>query len=171
MDPDNGGVRSTHFTLRAHISEAGGLVDMLWECAKKCGFLSVSDLIHLQNEQCEVLEDDPLRGLKVRARGFDQIGEIAFSYQPKEFWGFSCDLQNGEVLYIGLSILPDEVEVSPGFVFQTGLSQTAQWMSFVDATDCPQVEALLGHAESLGLQVHVSDPSGSWARRGVETPC
>jgi len=166
--------KPVHFRLETLAKEAEEKIRELHTSLLGAERLRVYPLKYFEGESCAVHEGDLHKTMKIRARGFLLHENLAVSFMPERFWGFSAELLNGNMFYIGLSIFPRLIELSNSVVISTKLQGLAVWQSFnqtvnpagITAVDCVQSHimaiAILRTADKIGMRVHVNDPIGCW---------
>ncbi len=169
---------SVHFTLRSTPDESAPKMYELREAARNLGFVALGPLALLTGDDVAILPDDPMKTLKLHARGLLVHGEEIISYMPTGIVGFEAELPNGEKLAIGLCEYPDSVRSESGRLLSTGMAGKSGWMSYAKtlrSRECDGCQGciashqaviqLLELAEEMGILKHVRDPFGYWKNR------
>ncbi len=174
MKPDLSKMPPVHFTVRVASARVSEIARILRDAACEQSFRSVSEAIALYGEECAVVENDPLKTFKVRARGFLIISpKQVVTYCPDTIEGFEATMPNGNQFCLGLARFPSSIEVD-GKRFKTIPEWFAQSMTFAHTVKLDQenrmqcieshrsVLRILRIAEDLGCEVVVQDPYGQW---------
>lgn len=166
---------SVHFTLRSTPDESAPRMYELREIARNAGFVALGPLSLLTGDDVAIIPNDPMKTLKLHARGLLVHADEVISYMPTGIVGFEALFPNGEKLAIGLCEYPDSVISDKGIELSTGMAGRSGWMSFartLRSRECDGCQAcidshhalirLLEAADEMGILKHVRDPFGYW---------
>jgi hypothetical protein len=169
---------SVHFTLRSTPDESAPRMYQLWRAAKDVGFAALGPLSLLAGDDVAIIPNDPMKTLKLHARGLLVHEEEIVSYMPTGIVGFEALLPNGEKMAIGLCEYPDSVTSDRGIELSTGMAGRSGWMSFartLKSCECDCCQAcidshhalirLLEAADNMDILKHVRDPFGYWGSK------
>ncbi|RMH70738.1 MAG: hypothetical protein D6675_08455 [Gemmatimonadetes bacterium] len=164
------------------VDNACVVVEQLRDIAAGLPFRHVTEVIHLQGEQCDPDRRDAFTWLKVQAQFYLPHGGHYLKVAPDQLIGFAADPGEGsEKAHFGLCRYPQTVTVADETI-ATGLDGW-QWQSACKtqyASDpryggSPNflqahllVVAVLDVAQKLGILQHVDDEGGYWEHRDSE---
>ena len=166
---------SVHFTLRASTESALEIIKELHTKTRNLGFIKVSPIAKLTEDECLVTrDDDEFKCLKIHARGFLVKNKKIISYVPKSIVGFQCLLHNGSILNIGLCEYPRCIDIDEECIRTGTKTGESQWMSYVNTVTQDQVNPkqcykshlsvlnLLHICDHMEILVHLKDPYEQW---------
>ena len=163
------------FSLEVEKGSVLEIVNDLHLFAREVNFTRVSDIRHLTGVEVipgQSNKNDPWRSFKLDAYLKIKSGKSAICVPPLEVIGFSCELENGQLMNVGLCRYPQFViQPSTGKSIRTFGEDIWGWQSSVRSccggycgfhtciTSHKAVVTLLEYAAALGIVSSVDDPT------------